>query len=45
MEEWYQGNKQPWTHDHKMQCEKVVNSKLGMYHGDRNLSKNNIQPH
>ena len=31
----------PWTHYHKMQSGQVVKSKLRMYHGDRNLSKNN----
>ena len=35
----------PWTHDHKMQSGQVVKSKLRMYHGDRNLSKNNTQPY
>ena len=35
----------PWTHDHKMKGGQVVKSKLRMYHGDRNLSKNNTQPH
>ena len=34
-----------WIHDHKMQSELVVKSKLRMYHGDRNLSKNNTQSH